>query len=179
MSWASCSGENLRLTFKVFHNIQEFVVYFWLVRELDLDLIQICESILDVQGSVSVRLRTCCRLFVAWRWKRRWRRGANIGCLLFNFHWWFWDIRTRMWCWLCICGWRQVRECCVSTCLLHRMYTWAVSSSVWRDVCNCGHCRRRSTRSCCAASTLNTIKNQSFVWRRQFCSVAYPGNFGG
>jgi hypothetical protein len=32
---------NLRLTFKVFHDVQETIVYIWLVGKLNLDLIKI------------------------------------------------------------------------------------------------------------------------------------------
>lgn len=37
---------SLRLTFEVFHNIQEFIVHVWLVGKLHFDLVEIAKSIL-------------------------------------------------------------------------------------------------------------------------------------
>lgn len=37
---------NLRLAFEVFHNVQESIVYVWLIGKLNLDLVEVAERIL-------------------------------------------------------------------------------------------------------------------------------------
>lgn len=43
----SASVDDLRLTFEIFHDIQELVVNIRVSRELDLDLIEVAKSVLE------------------------------------------------------------------------------------------------------------------------------------
>ena len=64
------------LGLEVFHDVEELVVDLGLVAELNLDLIQIGESILDVQLAVLLLLLLLCR----GRCRCRRRRGLLVLC---------------------------------------------------------------------------------------------------
>ena len=49
----SANGQGiLRLALEIFHNIEESVIDIWLVSELNLDLVEVAESILQINRSV-------------------------------------------------------------------------------------------------------------------------------
>lgn len=54
--YISRHGQSLHLTLKVLHDIQKFVVDFWLLLKLDFDSIQIAESIGHIEGTIILRL---------------------------------------------------------------------------------------------------------------------------
>lgn len=85
----------LRLTLEVFHDIQKLIVHVRTGRELDFDLIQVSQSVTNIEwsiiGAIIIRLR---RLLLWWRW-------------------WCWRWLTSC-CWLRSKTWATVTSICCS-----------------------------------------------------------------
>jgi len=66
----------LPLTFKVLHDIKEFVVHIWSFLELNLDLVEVGERVLDIERTIGRRGRLRRRLSQSGCRGRWWRRGC-------------------------------------------------------------------------------------------------------